>query len=721
MPPEGVTAGMNTGSVWPIFLIVLIPLLGSILNGLFGKRLGKTFVGFVAVLAPALAFVLGLVLWFRMTDWEAHHHQAAVLTFQLAEWISFGGFTSNFDFVLDRLSTVMVLVVTGVGSLIHVYSTGYMSHEDDGGYARYFCYLNLFVANMLILVLAGDLLVLFIGWEGVGLCSYLLIGFEYRNPDYAACGSKAFIVNRIGDFAFVLGMLTLLIVMRDQASSAAGQAQFTLSMASLNTFFSGLATPSGAHPHSVSELQGLACLLLFIGATGKSAQLPLHLWLPDAMAGPTPVSALIHAATMVTAGIYMICRLSGVFVGAEFMGVPVLSIVAVVGVLTAFYAGTSALAQNDIKKVLAYSTVSQLGYMFIGVGVGAFGMAVFHLVTHAFFKALLFLGAGSVIHATHTQDMKEMGGLKQYMPWTYRTMVIGALALAGLAPFSGFFSKDAILGEVLVRSKYDHAFQGAWAFVYALGLTTAAITAIYSIRMILMTFHGNYRGHGHPHESPPAMREPLAVLAFLAIAGALLGLPGNFAGHHEAAPAEVASVEHAAPGTFLGIQTELLNHYLEAGPLSYEIEEGRPSETVIHSSHALGLGLGFLTGVIGVFVAWSIWRKPPSTVPWENPQPGAMASLKAFLGKAWAYDEVLNKKLVQPGVKDLSRVLWKYIDDKTIDGGLVDGTGRVGVELSNLVRSLQSGHVARYAGYFALGATAFPLLIVVLSALGGGH
>ena len=336
--------------------------------------------------------------------------------------------------------------------------------------------------------------------------------------------------------------------------------------------------------------------------------------------------------------------------------------------------------------------------MFFAAGVGAYEGAMFHIFTHAFFKALLFLGAGSVIHATHTQDMKEMGGLRQYMPWTYRTMVIGALALAGLAPFSGFFSKDAILGEVLVRSHYDGALRGAWAFVYALGLTTAAITAIYSIRLILMTFHGTYRGHGHPHESPPAMREPLAVLAFLAIAGALLGLP-------------VA---------VLGVQAELLPHYLAEGPLTYALS-GRPVEEVVHSSHHLGLGLGFLTGVLGVLVAWTIWRKPPSTVQWEEPQPGMMRSLKLFLAKAWAYDEVLNKKLVQPGVKEGARVLWKYIDDKTIDGGVVDGTGRVGVELSNLVRALQSGQVARYAGYFALGATAFPLLIVVLAAIGGGH
>jgi NADH-quinone oxidoreductase subunit L len=681
-------------------LIVLIPLLGSILNGLFGKRLGKTFVGFVAVLAPALAFVLGLVLWFRMSDLEAaHNHAAAVLQFNLGEWIAFAGFSSNWTFVLDRLSTVMVLVITGVGSLIHVYSTGYMSHEDDGGYARYFTYLNLFVASMLVLVLAGDLLVMFIGWEGVGMCSYLLIGFDYRDSDNAACGSKAFIVNRVGDFGFVLGMLTLLIVMRDQAAGSALEAvTFGLDITTLNTFF---AHTSGAHSPGVSELQGIACLLLFVGATGKSAQLPLHLWLPDAMAGPTPVSALIHAATMVTAGVYMICRLSGVFVGAEVFGVPVLGIVALVGVLTAFYAGTSALAQDDIKKVLAYSTVSQLGYMFIGVGAGAFGMAVFHLVTHAFFKALLFLGAGSVIHATHTQSMSEMGGLRKYMPWTYRTMVIGALALAGLAPFSGFFSKDAILGEVLVRSKYAGSLGGVWLFIYALGLITAAITAIYSIRLILLTFHGEYRGKGHPHESPPAMREPLAVLAFLAIAGAFLGLPADIA---------------------FGVQPELLPHWLQThgGPLGYVVS-GRPGETAVHSAHLMGLGLGFAVGVLGVIAAWTTWNRPPAEVAWEHPT-GLMQTVKAFLAKAWAYDEVLNKKIIQPGTKDLSRVLWKYVDDKTIDGGLVDGTGRVGLELSNLVRALQTGRVARYAGYFALGAIVLPLLAVVLSAMGGaGH
>ncbi|MBI3726394.1 NADH-quinone oxidoreductase subunit L, partial [bacterium] len=425
-------------------------------------------------------------------------------------WISAAGFTSSFRLVFDRLSGVMALVVLGVGSIIHVYSLGYMAGEDRGGFARYFSYLNFFVAMMLVLILAGDLLLMFVGWEGVGLASYLLIGFEYREGWKAEAGIKAFVVNRIGDLGFILGVIAL-------AVSAISWGKGDLRIDHLNHL-----AESGAIP---AVTLGAAALCLFVGATGKSAQIPLFVWLPDAMAGPTPVSALIHAATMVTAGVYMVSRLHPIFDHAELLGVPVLALVALIGALTAIFAASAACAQDDVKKVLAYSTVSQLGYMFVGAGVGAYGASLFHLVTHAFFKALLFLGAGALIHSTGTQDLKKMGGLREKTPTTFWTMAVGAAALAGLPIFAGFFSKDMILGKALERALSSGAPAGWW-LVYLLGVAGGLLTAFYATRLIALAFLGKQgEASEHAHESPPLMTGPLVALAVLATLGGLLGLP----------------------------------------------------------------------------------------------------------------------------------------------------------------------------------------------------
>jgi NADH-quinone oxidoreductase subunit L len=741
--------------------IILIPLVGALLNGLFGKRLGKTFVSTVAVGTPLVAFFFTAALFFglhaadhgplfsntsvlvlkakgglsgtaltrrlnaagrelakrgdlRVSKQPEGRGRGQVLRltgpsgladdlqlqgiardmmleiapaasaaprsyrYNLGTWISVGDFKVDFELVVDRLSIILMLVITGVGFLIHLYSTDYMGAEPRGTYARYFAYLNLFIASMLVLVLGGNLLILFIGWEGVGMCSYLLIGFDYEDPSKAACGTKAFIVNRIGDVGVVLGMFCLLAAM---AATSAGT--LSLDFQTLNLALGGNTLEAG--------LIGAGCLLIFLGCTGKSAQIPLHLWLPDAMAGPTPVSALIHAATMVTAGVYLIARMSPIFASAEVIGIPVLGIVALIGGLTAFFAGAAAIGQDDIKRVLAYSTVSQLGYMFLGVGALAMGAAIFHLVAHAFFKAVLFLGAGAVIHATHTQSMRRMGGLKNYMPTTYWTMGVGAMALAGFPLLSGFFSKDMILLGTLLRAKATGA-HGIWYLLYLLGLGTAFLTAVYSTRLIAMTFYGDYRGGGpggrHPHAAPSAMASPLFVLGVLSVFGGVLGIP--------------ALMAWMAPGA------DLLPHYLapvvaQAGATlnNYPL----PDSTLFHRYEVGAMGVGAAVALVGVGVGWKIWgTRPPSQVAWESQVTGPMAGLRRVLANAWYYDEWLNKRFVQPVVKYLSHLLWEHVDDNAIDRGLVDGTGRVAVQLSLFTRVFQTGRVARYAAYFVVGA-----------------
>jgi NADH-quinone oxidoreductase subunit L len=494
--------------------IVLLPLLGAVVNGLVGaliqQRAGKRAISLLACVPVVIAFLLSVEVFLTL---RALPLEGRALLDQLWTWLDSGGLRADIAFLADPLAAVMILVVTGVGGLIHIYSVGYM--HDEPSYWRYFAFLNLFTFAMLTLVLADNLLLMFVGWEGVGLCSYALIGFWYTDWNNASAGSKAFIVNRIGDFGFALGLFLLFWTM-----SAGGHPTVT---------FRELA----AHVHVLDGqtfwgigVATLVTLLFFVGATGKSAQIPLYVWLPDAMAGPTPVSALIHAATMVTAGVYMIGRLSFLYDLAPFT----LSVVAWVGALTALLAATIALAQNDIKRVLAYSTVSQLGYMFMGMGAGAYTAGIFHLMTHSFFKACLFLGSGSVIHAMGgEQDMRKMGGLKQWMPQTYYTFLLSTIAIAGIFPFSGFFSKDEILW------KHFSSERGS-VILWGLGLIGAGLTAFYMFRLVFMTFHGENRADHHTrehlHESPPIMTYPLMVLAFLATVGGFLGWPEALGGEH---------------------------------------------------------------------------------------------------------------------------------------------------------------------------------------------
>jgi NADH-quinone oxidoreductase subunit L len=491
-------------------LIVILPLVGFLLNGLLGNRLGKGFVSIVGCGLPILAFLVAVMAVRTLLAVEGPLVETAF------RWALVGDFPFEVSFYLDRLSAVMVLIVTGVGSLIHVYSTGYM--HDDSSYARYFAYLNLFLFFMLLLVLGRSLLVLFVGWEGVGLASYLLIGFWFSDAEKAAAGKKAFITNRIGDAGFLLGMFVIY--------STLG----TLEMDQVNAAFAGPVMPA------VSA--SLIGILLFIGATGKSAQIPLHVWLPDAMAGPTPVSALIHAATMVTAGVYLVARLSGVYLHAPEAS----EVVAVIGVLTAFFAATIAVVQTDIKKVLAYSTISQLGFMFLALGVGAYGVAVFHVYTHAFFKACLFLGAGSVIHAMGgEQDVRKMGGLARKIPVTFGTFAVATAAIAGLPPLAGFFSKDEILWYAFASES------GGATWLWALASFTALLTAFYMFRLLWLTFFGKPRMDehtaAHVHESPLSMTGILVVLAVLSAIGGFFSIP-HFLEHQMPLPAVDEHLHH---------------------------------------------------------------------------------------------------------------------------------------------------------------------------------
>ena len=491
--------------------IVLLPLAGFLLNGLAGNRLGARFVSAVGCGLPIAAF--GIALKYLL-DLRAGGGVPSVEL--LYTWAIVGGSAFEISFYFDRLSAVMTLIVTGVGSLIHVYSIGYM--KDDKSYARYFSYLNLFLFFMLLLVLGRSLLVLFVGWEGVGLASYLLIGFWFEDPDKARAGKKAFITNRIGDAGFLLGMFVVY------------QALGTLDMDRINAAF--MANPAPAVSAS------LVGILLFIGASGKSAQIPLHVWLPDAMAGPTPVSALIHAATMVTAGVYLVARLSGIYLHAPEAS----AVIAAIGALTAFFAATIAVVQTDIKKVLAYSTISQLGFMFVALGVGAYGVAIFHLYTHAFFKACLFLGAGSVIHALGgEQDIRKMGGLARRIPVTFATFAVATAAIAGIPPLAGFFSKDEILWFAFASSR------GGSPLLFVAAAATALLTAFYMFRLLWLTFFGGPRmspeSEHHVHESPVSMTSVLVVLAILSTIGGFLSIP-HFLEQLLPLPEVVPALEH---------------------------------------------------------------------------------------------------------------------------------------------------------------------------------
>ena len=600
--------------------IVFLPLLGAIVNGLFGakiqKSMGKGAIGLIACAPVVIAFGLSVWAFFILVGLEP---EKRFLIDNLYRWIDLGSLKVDMAFMVDPLSAVMILIVTGIGGLIHIYATGYM--HDDNAFWRFFAYLNLFTAAMLTLVLGDNLLVLFVGWEGVGLCSYALIGFWYTDHANARAGNKAFIVNRVGDFGFVLGMFLLFWSLDAQGHGTLtfrDMVKWAPSIKDMMIWGMPVAT--------------VATLFLFVGATGKSAQIPLFVWLPDAMAGPTPVSALIHAATMVTAGVYMTARMNVFF----SMAPATLHVIAVIGVATALVAATIALTQYDIKKVLAYSTVSQLGYMFIGVGVGGYAAAVFHLMTHAFFKACLFLGAGSVIHAMHhEQDMRKMGGLKAWMPITFATFFISVLTIAGFPPFAGFFSKD----EILWLAASGHHW-GIWFFA----LCGAGMTAFYMFRQLFMTFYGDCRADHHTqehlHESPSVMTLPLVVLAAGAVLAGFIGLPAVLGGSQFA-------------------------HWLE--PVIHHEEH--------HGSHALEWGLMALSvGVasLGAFVAYLMYRR-------ESLSPEIFANLAGgffyrLFDRKWYVDEIYQVLFVN-GSLLLAKVLSAF--DAYIIDGIVNGSASV--------------------------------------------
>jgi len=631
-----------------LWLIPTLPLAGAAINGFLGRKSSKTAVTTIALAFPGLAFVLALKIALGFSS------EAAPYVFDLAHWIRSGSFSVDFAFYLDQLSLVMLLVVTGVGFLIHVYSVGYMA--EDPSFYRFFTYLNLFMFFMLTLILANNYLLMFIGWEGVGLASYLLIGFWFQKDAAASAGKKAFIVNRIGDFGFLIGLFLII--------QHFGSLNFT-------DVFSKI-EPLPAETAGVGLLTAIG-ILLMVGACGKSAQIPLYVWLPDAMEGPTPVSALIHAATMVTAGVYMVARSHVIFERAPIA----LTVVAIIGTLTALFAATIGITQTDIKKVLAYSTVSQLGYMFVACGVGAFSAGIFHLMTHAFFKGLLFLGAGSVIHAVGgEQDMRKMGGLKTYIPTTFATMLIATAAIAGIPPLAGFWSKDEILWKA-----YE-----ANPVYWVIGAVTAFITSFYMFRLLFMTFWGDYKGiqvddhghahathghgdhgHGEPHESPMVMLVPLMVLALLSLVGGLVGIHNGF------------------------------EHFLEpvfGSEFPKAITEGHGN------TELLLMGISVLFSLAGLVVAYVLYVSKPYLPQKIASSLGAF--YEAVLNKYYV-DELYAKIFVKPLVDGSTAILWQGVDRKVIDdtvNNAADGAKHV----SDEVRRMQSGNLRSYAGWVAAGA-----------------
>lgn len=630
-----------------LYLIPILPLAGFLVNGLLIGRLPRPVVSLVACGSIGLSFILSVMLFLDLKSLPVH---ARSIEQTLFTWISSGEFHVAFGFLLDPLSAIMILVVTGVGLLIHVYSIGYMSHEPAFG--RYFAYLNLFTFAMLTLVLADNFLLMFVGWEGVGLCSYLLIGFWYEKKSATDAGKKAFIVNRIGDFGFLLGMFIIFWQV--------GSLNFVdVSALAPTVFLAG------------GTLVTAACILLFVGAVGKSAQIPLYVWLPDAMEGPTPVSALIHAATMVTAGVYMIVRSNVLYM----MAPDALFVVAVVGALTALFAATIGLAQNDIKRVLAYSTISQLGYMFLACGVAAFGAGIFHLMTHAFFKALLFLGAGSVIHAmSDEQDMRKMGGLRKYIPITYVTMFVATLAISGIPGLSGFFSKD----EILWRS-FSSPFGSP--FFWIIGVATAGLTAFYMFRLIYLTFYGSERmdekTRSKLHESPGTMTVPLVILAVLSVVGGWVGIPHIFGATNYfeqwLEPVLSFGQSQAAGGALLASSADTGTEW-----------------TLMIISIALV--------VTAIFAARFLYNKQPEiATAWRK----RLSWLHQLLLNKYYIDEIYGVLVVRP-VLYLSFFLWKVVDVVVIDGFL-DGMAGAYHDLSETMRRGQTGRLRSYTTLFAVG------------------
>ncbi|HEU4575752.1 MAG TPA: NADH-quinone oxidoreductase subunit L [Chitinophagaceae bacterium] len=600
------------------WLVPFFPLLGFLINGLGRKFLSKSLVGILGSGAVLASFVVSVWIFLQVKNGNSY-------VANYFDFISIGSLQIPFAFQLDQLSSIFLLIITGVGFLIHVYSVSYMHEESSEHFGRYFSYLNLFVFSMLLLVMGANYVIMFIGWEGVGLCSYLLIGYWFKNTEYNKAATKAFVMNRIGDLGFLLAVFWLLA---------------KLGTVSYGEVFAGAGNLSSTDITAIT-------LLLFVGATGKSAQIPLYTWLPDAMAGPTPVSALIHAATMVTAGIYMIARSNVLY----SMSHVTQNVVAIIGVATAFFAATIALKQNDIKKVLAYSTVSQLGYMFLALGSGAYVAAVFHVMTHAFFKALLFLGSGSVIHAMGgEQDIRKMGGLSGKLKITYITFLIGCIAIAGLPPFSGFFSKDAILLSAFEKNPV----------LYGIGLFTAMLTAFYMFRLLFITFTGQFRGtdeqQHHLHESPAAMTLPLIVLAILSVIGGLVGIP-----------------EVLMKGG------DRLTAFLKPViPVTGE-------QTVSHSTELLLMGLSTVLVIISIIYAW---------VKFRNYQPKEATGLGKVLENKWYVDELYDAVIVNP-LNKLGAFFNQVFEGSVIDW-LVNGVGRVVQYSSRQLRLLQSGQVGSY-------------------------
>jgi NADH-quinone oxidoreductase subunit L len=632
-----------------LWLIPVLPLAGAAINGFLGKKSSRTAVTAVALFFSGAAFAWALVVAARFSSLSLPYHEF------FAHWIRSGSFSADFAFYLDQLSLVMLLVVTGVGFLIHIYSVGYM--WDDPSYYRFFSYLNLFMFFMLTLVLAGNYPQMFIGWEGVGLASYLLIGFWFTKDSAASAGKKAFIVNRIGDFGF---LIALFLLIKHFGSLNFDQVFGAVSPLPAETAGGGLLTAIG--------------LLLMVGACGKSAQIPLYVWLPDAMEGPTPVSALIHAATMVTAGVYMVSRSHVIFERAPIA----LTVVAIIGTLTAFFAATVGIAQTDIKKVLAYSTISQLGYMFMACGVGAFSAGIFHLMTHAFFKGLLFLGAGSVIHAVGgEQDMRKMGGLKSFIPVTFGTMLIATLAIAGVPPLAGFWSKDEILWK---------AYQVSPVY-WAIGVVTAFITSFYMFRLLYMTFFGDYRGakvdahghsphdhdahghdahgHGEPHESPMVMLVPLMILALLSLVGGFVGWGNHFENF-----------------------------------LAPVFGTGEAVEAASHSTELLLMGVSVAVALLGWWLAYLLYCARP-----EIPRKIAdsLGGLYQTVVHKYYIDELYAAVFVKPLIDGSTRILWQDVDRKIIDAAVNDA-GDGAMHVSDEVRQMQSGNIRSYAGWISAGA-----------------
>ncbi|MGE5430726.1 MAG: NADH-quinone oxidoreductase subunit L [Syntrophomonadaceae bacterium] len=641
-----------------IYLTILLPLLGFLINGVFGKRIkNEKIIGIVGSGTVGLSFLIVLVTFFQTLQLPVGERRQEV---ELFTWLSAGGLNVKVAYLVDQLSLVMALVVTGVGFLIHVYSIGYM--HGDKSFWRFFAYLNLFIFAMMNLILANNFVLLFLGWEGVGLCSYLLIGFWYNRKfekgTTSQAAKKAFVVNRIGDFGFLLGMFLIF-----------------MTFDSLN--FQEVFSKAELFPVSEKVFSFIA-LFLFIGATGKSAQIPLFVWLPDAMAGPTPVSALIHAATMVTAGIYMVARCSIIFASAP----AIMSLIAVVGLLTAFFAATVGLVQNDIKKVLAYSTVSQLGYMFLALGVGAFTSGIFHVMTHAFFKALLFLGAGSVIHSMHDQqDIRHYGGLKKYMPKTFMTFLIAALAISGFPGLSGFFSKDEILW---------YAYAQGNIVLWIVGVLTAVMTAFYMFRLVFLTFYGKERfSHDvHPHESPSLMTVPLMVLAFLSVVGGYIGLPVIFSG-------EGGNLfENWLAPVFTSAERKL---------------EVYGSHT--HAEEFLLMFVSVAAAVGSIYFAYFVYTKRQDIAERTSAK---FKKLYNLLLNKYYVDEVYEAAVVQPIQKGSETLLWKFTDSKIIDG-VVNGSAALIDRTAAFIRRFQTGVAQFYALIMMLGiAIAFFWIIISL-------